>query len=544
MTGSPHPRTASKPFTPPININQGLQGAYSATPNHEETVPYALRAGNESDVRRSQFYDSEVNSRRQMDEMVEILEPLRFLDDVQSLVQEYTSTAQVALVPRPLMLYATSRLFDTCSSFSLQQDNGSLRIPQEFAAMILRNTTVSVAVHPDLGYEAFVDMFTGDNLRLEILGIIFTVAARSRVYRLPRIPGGGEQNDQKLYRLFKAGLACLNLAHELAPTVNDVMIWLSFEMTRLYTNAQGDAHPNVWRSMGDTISDAYIMDIHREAKVAANTPFWLAECRRKNWAGESDFIKAHALLNTVIVIYHWDKVVATFFQRPPRLSKRFSDCKLPLDLRDSELLGSPAALNEARSKLTSEGWNPEGAYCSTTWYRMRFQASTLLEDQWQYKDQQPTLENINKLKELAERCQAVRLSFPECLQYHAGIWTSGMTSSECVMLAIIYLLHLRIDLQAHTMLMRTDPSYTGTTLKIANEIVSTVNHWYVDAMFKASMILLTSTSGQVRERNLFLQHDNAYVVSLTTIYSCRAQLTDQVTLLRPTSCCDSDTSAL
>lgn len=254
----------------------------TAPTTNDEAVQYALRAGNEADVRRSQFQDSEVNFRRQVDEIVELLEPLRNLEEIQRLVAHYTSVSQVALVPAPIMLYATSTLFETSRELSLRQLSNDVEAVRELATAVMYNTSSPVAIQPDLEYQQFVNMFTGGNLRLEMLGIVYTIAARSRVYELPR---HGDFSDGLLYQLFKAASCCLDLARELAPTVNDVMIWLSFEMTRLYTNAQGDAHPNVWRSMGETTSDAYIMEIHREAKVAENTPFWLAECRRKNWAG-------------------------------------------------------------------------------------------------------------------------------------------------------------------------------------------------------------------------------------------------------------------
>lgn len=473
-TGSPRPRASSKAVTP--LVNSGHQAVYNSVANNDEVVQYALRASNESDIRRSQFQDGAVNLRRQLGEILEVFDPFRSLEEVVQLVSEYTTTAQVALVPAPLMRYAISTLSETSRKYSLQQENDTTGAHQEFAAVVLQNTTSAVLVHADLDYKTYVDMFTGDSLRLEMLGIIYAVAARSRVYRLPY---RREQKDSLLYRLFKAAQTCLNLARELASTVNDVTIWLSFEMTRLYTNAQGDAHPNVWRAMGDTISDTYIMELHREAKITANTPFWLAQCRRKNWA----------------IIYHWDKVIATYFQRPPRIAKRYSDAELPLDLTDEELLGSSATLAQACANLTSEGWNPQGAYCSTTWYRMRFMASEILEDQWEFKDRKLDSESTSKLEQLADRCQTLRASLPACLHYHDGLLDSGMSPQAWMMLAIIHLLFLHNEVQVHSLLMRANSVYTGTTLKLAYQMVVIINNF-----------------GQVRDRNVFLQDDNAYVL--------------------------------
>ena len=152
---------------------------------------------------------------------------------------------------------------------------------------------------------------------------------------------------------------------------------------------------------------------------------------------------------------------------------------MPLNLADHELLGSPAALEEARSKLTSEGWNAGGLYCSTTWCRMRFKASVLEEDILKYDNQILTGGATDELKQLADRCQAFWASLPEPLRYNTDMWHGRVKPSACLMLAIVYLLYLRCEFHVYRILMREDSTHTGKTLRIANQVVSTVNHLYV-----------------------------------------------------------------
>lgn len=283
-TGSLRPGATNKVGTPQIVL--GTHGPVVVDDNSDEPIHFALRAGNESesDVRNSQFQDPEANLRRQVSETLKLLEPLRHVEEIAQLVEYYVVSSQVALVPAPIMRYATSTLLETAREVSSLRGNGTnADALTDFASAVLYHTSSPVVVHPDLEYEAFVDMFTGKHLRLEMLGLIYTIAARSRVYRHPR---SAVRHDSITYQLFKASQAALNLARELAPTINDVLIWLAFDITRLYTNAQGDSHPNTWRAMADLTCDAYIMDLHREAKVSANAPFWLAESRRKNWISE------------------------------------------------------------------------------------------------------------------------------------------------------------------------------------------------------------------------------------------------------------------
>ena len=55
-----------------------------------------------------------------------------------------------------------------------------------------------------------------------------------------------------------------------------------------------------------------------------------------------------------------DKQLATLFGRPPRLSRRYSNCSLPLDLEDEEIMLQGDARAEKLSKLNAKGWNTEG----------------------------------------------------------------------------------------------------------------------------------------------------------------------------------------
>lgn len=113
--------------------------------------------------------------------------------------------------------------------------------------------------------------------------------------------------------------------------------------------------------MGDCISALYAEGIHCEQTFE---PFFLRETRRKLWAA----------------VYRSDKTLATFFGRPPMMSWRYSERKLPLDLSDETIVTSdPEKLNDALSKLDPEGWNIEGKICPTSWIRIRCQLSVLRE---------------------------------------------------------------------------------------------------------------------------------------------------------------------
>ena len=103
--------------------------------------------------------------------------------------------------------------------------------------------------------------------------------------------------------------------------------------------------------------------MHKES-TSIDIPIWLTETRRRVFCSS----------------YNQDKSISTFLGRPIRISKRHTDVKLPLDLRDNELTGPPADLEAAISRLDSNGWNTQSQHLRATWIRLRHIASRLREE--------------------------------------------------------------------------------------------------------------------------------------------------------------------
>lgn len=106
------------------------------------------------------------------------------------------------------------------------------------------------------------------------------------------------------------------------------------------------------------------MGLHQGNRVDAETPFFLAELRKRI------FISA----------YGHDKVVATFLGRPPRLSHRYCKMEPPLDLSDDQRLLQGADLDAALANLDDNGWNVSGNLNRSTWQRVWFQHCRIRED--------------------------------------------------------------------------------------------------------------------------------------------------------------------
>lgn len=93
-------------------------------------------------------------------------------------------------------------------------------------------------VTPTISLKQFRSCYTGANLRVETIGLIFTLAARAaRVYHF--------HTDMDVHDfvqdMFPGSARCVHLARELATDMNDVIVWLSYENLRVTTSIQGYA---------------------------------------------------------------------------------------------------------------------------------------------------------------------------------------------------------------------------------------------------------------------------------------------------------------
>jgi hypothetical protein len=70
-------------------------------------------------------------------------------------------------------------------------------------------------------------------------------------------------------------------------------------------------------------------------------------------------------------LYLLDKMEGIFSARPPSLTRFYCTYRIPLDLSEDDLYGSPETLQAAVSNLDDEGWNTSGAIHISTVLRAR-----------------------------------------------------------------------------------------------------------------------------------------------------------------------------
>jgi len=106
------------------------------------------------------------------------------------------------------------------------------------------------------------------------------------------------------------------------------------------------------------------MGLHQDIKADGDVPFFLAELRKLTFAA----------------IYSADKDVATFLGRPPRISHRYCNLQLPLDLEFHQVVAERGDLRLLSNKFDEKGWNWDGVLSWATFARARLLMSFIRED--------------------------------------------------------------------------------------------------------------------------------------------------------------------
>jgi hypothetical protein len=196
----------------------------------------------------------------------DIIRHLHYYPLIDKAVKEYCSHGQAHLIPGPLILPILASLSSLPSLCGLLEDpNRKETEIESLANRILRSTATGVAVTASLSVEGFCSALTEPNLRLEILGVIYSIAARVCSAGLSRDDNG---HDEFIQTMFRASLDCRRIAKDIAP-LNDALLWLTYEIVILSSCVLGHSSKqsrhssihilisvgeNVWDRLGDLSS--------------------------------------------------------------------------------------------------------------------------------------------------------------------------------------------------------------------------------------------------------------------------------------------------
>ncbi|KAL4866419.1 hypothetical protein BDV12DRAFT_132868 [Aspergillus spectabilis] len=328
---------------------------------------------------------------------------------------------------------------------------------------ILEKTVPRFRVPSDVTAKDFHKLVIGTELRLEIIGIVLTIAARASFFGFAhnRFPGSAGAASVARIDFARTMLAtsetAIQVCKMLTP-VNDLMIWLLYENWIVACMVDGDSSSSRWHRLGELSSYVFELGLHRDCHKAEQIPVFLREIRRRVYAA----------------LYHLDKNMATFFGRPPRVSWRYSDIKPPLDISEDAMLGDEEELERALSDLDSEGWNVHAVFQRASWYRLRHFMCTIREEVLEISVRPLGSETAEKLRGIALRCTQIWQSIPAHLRYSPARWNDDHHLAIRIMLLASYFQYLYNIFLIQRLLAPHDPSAETALLDVSSEILSTV----------------------------------------------------------------------
>ncbi|KAJ5887785.1 hypothetical protein N7495_007826 [Penicillium taxi] len=387
----------------------------------------------------------------------EILLTLGDFAIIESLIRDYYVLNQSAVIPAPFVLNSLDPLRTMCkqciSIKSLDDLTASITVP------IIQNTAEIFSVPPSTAGKDFHTLFTGSSIRLEIIGVICSLAGRAGYHGLSRSQlDDPTVRSQFAQKMLAASDAALYICKILTP-LNDLTIWLVYENLLLSDIVNGDSSPHGWNRLGELSTDIFALGIHRDLKSSSEMPEFLLESRRRQFAAA----------------YQLDKTIATFLGRPPRMPLRYTDCRMPLDISDEALATEDTTLTCLTEDLDSNNWNLQPLFQRSSWIRVRFIICTFRDEVLELSLQRMTPEITNSLNDISCRCHVAWESLPPHLRYTPECWNNESPVVVCLMLIISFLAYLYNEFLVQRLLAgKYNPHGSKALLSVSARILSTV----------------------------------------------------------------------
>ncbi|PYH92809.1 hypothetical protein BO71DRAFT_442182 [Aspergillus ellipticus CBS 707.79] len=316
---------------------------------------------------------------------------------------------------RPIMDLVFQSVEDNLVSRMLESNLSEARTLSSEIFQMFNNP---ITVHPSMTLPEYM---TSMSYRWEIIGLAFSFISISTVMAsdwdgMFQIEGRPVIAQKELALMtLSAAETCIKFCEE-AGVVNDPVSWLILQHTHLTTLIHGDGDHRSWRALGDLSTIIFTLGLN-QPDSDSDAPFWLSEMRKRLMGGSISC----------------DKQLATFLGRPPRISSRFCNTTLPLDLSFEEMVAEPSIRDKAIGKLDANGWNTEKSITKAVWSRIPLLMGHVREDILE-------LSLNNQIEDLPRKVDDI-------LQHSHQVWAS-----------IPSFLHWKVDMEVHQNLIADESS--------------------------------------------------------------------------------------
>ncbi|KAL2865380.1 uncharacterized protein BJX67DRAFT_389390 [Aspergillus lucknowensis] len=376
---------------------------------------------------------------------------------LEAMITAYYDGSRFTILPRSL-------IFDPVLSLlrELRQHEGAEAFSEallERANENLRRSLPPVAT--DLSM--FFLSFTGENIRLEFVGLVFALSGVAWHHAQWR---DGLDKTQHTTTMHTASKACMRL-FEAYNQANDIAVWTRFMNFVLSSFLFGDTSDILYHIFSEFTAELFIMGFHRLESSPPHLPFFILETRKRIFA------------SAVI----WDKGTATFLGRPPRIDSKFCDVAMPLDLDDDEVFLQGTQFEAALKNLDDAGWRRtigiDDPPRQASFIRLRYQQARLQE-----KILRLSLGNRNEsysenLLNLYSECQLAMSNIPPQYHYQGSVWHKS-SPRFCISLLVVHLAYLygRFLIERMLLLDGQVPisCLLETSTKLLSDVLDLVEH--------------------------------------------------------------------
>ncbi|KAJ8062682.1 hypothetical protein OCU04_009204 [Sclerotinia nivalis] len=271
------------------------------------------------------------------------------------LLKRYHDIVEFLVMPEFMIQYLISSLFDTFGSILAEPRSKEKFIP--FVETLLKNEETPLPPSPDDGI-AWLNTFSGPNIRLEVMGLLFCFIGRAYQSLADENPlfqkeeNHGMNRRQTSWRMNECADVMGKMC-DCTDTVNEIVVAFRVAIFVLESAVVGDESYGNLNRHGDIVTSAFAIGLHRLPHLPPHLLTTAAEYKRRVFAS----------------VYQMDKCCSALNGTPPGISRLYCRVHTPSDLSETELFLPRAQMQQAIAECDEQGWNRKGEIYCGTWNR-------------------------------------------------------------------------------------------------------------------------------------------------------------------------------
>ncbi|KAL4939130.1 hypothetical protein BDV06DRAFT_231249 [Aspergillus oleicola] len=353
-------------------------------------------------------------------------------------VLQYYDGTRLTVIPRPLIMDPILALLGELRH--IKDDRALAEILTKARENIHRRFPSIDAKHSRF---EFFQCFTGGNIRLEFISLVFSIAGLASLFTEAPI-----DFDARLFgtEMYSASKACLQICDTYGH-INELTIWSRFLNVILSGSLFGDASETVYHGLNELVGQLLILGFNRLVSSPPDLPFFILESRKRVFA----------------IVVAQDKSISTLLGRPPRLDSSFCDSTLLSQLNDEEVILDRAQLELVLQSLDHNGWKRgDRSHWQTALFRLRYRHALLQEKVLHLSLRNKDSTFSQMLYELYEEYHRALSNIPSQYRYDKAMWAKS-NPLPCLAFLVVHLGYLYSGFMIERMLLQ-DSQITITPL--------------------------------------------------------------------------------